>query len=43
MSNMPAAEWEIDETLVRELLAAQVPELADRPLAMLANGWDNVM
>lgn len=43
MSNMPAAEWEIDETLVRGLLAEQFPELADRQLALLANGWDNVM
>lgn len=40
---MPAAEWDIDEALVRGLLAEQFPELADRQLALLANGWDNVM
>jgi aminoglycoside phosphotransferase (APT) family kinase protein len=40
---MPAAEWEIDDGLVRSLLAAQFPELADRRLTLLANGWDNVM
>jgi aminoglycoside phosphotransferase (APT) family kinase protein len=43
MSNMPAAEWDIDEALVRGLLGDQFPELADRPLTLLANGWDNVM
>ena len=40
---MPAAEWEIGETLVRALLTDQFPALADRPLTLLANGWDNVM
>lgn len=43
MGNMPAAEWDIDETLVRALLAGQFPDLVDLPLALLANGWDNVM
>ncbi len=43
MSNMPAAEWDINEALVRALLGDQFPELADRPLTTLANGWDNVM
>jgi len=40
---MPPAEVEIDEELVRRLLAAQHPDLADRPLALLASGWDNVL
>lgn len=43
MSNMPAAEWEIDVGLVRSLLTDQFPDLADLPLTLLANGWDNVM
>ena len=40
---MPSAEWDIDEVLVRALLVDQFPELADRSLTLLANGWDNVM
>jgi aminoglycoside phosphotransferase (APT) family kinase protein len=43
MSNMPTAEWEVDEALVRALLVDQFPELAELPLTLLANGWDNVM
>lgn len=43
MSNMPAAEWEIDTPLVAALLAEQFPDLAGLPLTLLANGWDNVM
>jgi aminoglycoside phosphotransferase (APT) family kinase protein len=39
---MPAAEIEVEEDLVHALLAAQHPDLADRPLRLLANGWDNV-
>jgi aminoglycoside phosphotransferase (APT) family kinase protein len=37
----PPAEHEIDEGLVRRLLAAQHPDLADLPLAYVADGWDN--
>ncbi len=40
---MPAAEVEIDERLVRALLADQHPDLADRSLRLLTNGWDNVI
>jgi aminoglycoside phosphotransferase (APT) family kinase protein len=40
---MPASEIEIDESLVRVLLAEQHPDLADRPLRRAANGWDNVI
>lgn len=39
---MPAAEVDIDESLVRSLLAEQRPDLADRHLVFLAFGWDNV-
>jgi len=44
---MPAADVEIDDTLVRELLDHAVahhgldPELASRDLQLVANGWDN--
>jgi len=38
----PPAEHEIDEGLVRRLLAAQHPDLADRPLRYVTDGWDNV-
>lgn len=39
---MPAAEVEIDATLVRNLLRAQRPDLADQPIDQIAFGWDNV-
>ena len=39
----PPAEVEIDADLVRRLLGAQHPDLADRPLARLDEGWDNAM
>ena len=40
---MPAAEFEVTEDLVRSLLNAQHPDLAERPLTLVANGWDNVI
>jgi aminoglycoside phosphotransferase (APT) family kinase protein len=40
---MPAAEVDVDEALVRALLADQHPDLAELALAPLANGWDNVL
>lgn len=40
---MPAAEVAVSVDLVRELLAEQHPELAGRDLAVLANGWDNLV
>lgn len=40
---MPAAEIDIDDDLVRALLAEQFPDLAGLPLAPVANGWDNVV
>jgi aminoglycoside phosphotransferase (APT) family kinase protein len=40
---MPAAEVPVDEDVVRRLLAAQHPDLADLRLVLLANGWDNVL
>ena len=39
----PAAEVEVDESLVRALLAEQHPDLADLPLKPLASGWDNAI
>jgi aminoglycoside phosphotransferase (APT) family kinase protein len=41
--NMPAAEVDIDDHLVRSLLRGQHPDLADRSIVELANGWDNVI
>jgi aminoglycoside phosphotransferase (APT) family kinase protein len=39
----PVAEIDIDETLVRRLLAQQHPDLAQLTLAPLASGWDNAI
>jgi aminoglycoside phosphotransferase (APT) family kinase protein len=39
----PAAEVAIDEALVRALLQAQHPDLADLPLKPIDSGWDNMM
>ncbi len=39
----PAAEIAITEELVRGLLHDQTPELANRPLTLLASGFDNVI
>lgn len=36
-------EVEVDVTLARALIAAQFPELADRPMRELGSGWDNVV
>lgn len=41
-SRTPLAEVEVDARLVRGLLRAQHPDLAERPLALAAAGWDNV-
>jgi aminoglycoside phosphotransferase (APT) family kinase protein len=40
---MPAAEVDVTPALLRRLLAEQHPDLADQPVAVLANGWDNVV
>lgn len=40
---MPAAEIDVSPALLRRLLHAQHPDLADWPLTVLANGWDNVV
>lgn len=39
---MPAAETDVGPDLVRRLLADQHPDIADRPLEVLAEGWDNI-
>jgi hypothetical protein len=38
---VPHAETEITAELIRDLLREQHPDLADRPLALGARGWDN--
>ncbi|BAS17823.1 hypothetical protein AHiyo8_61260 [Arthrobacter sp. Hiyo8] len=43
MALMPQAELDITAGLVRSLLEDQLPGLADLPLELVANGWDNVM
>ena len=40
---MPAAEIDVTEHLVRGLLVEQHPDLADLPLTLVANGWDNAI
>ena len=40
---MPAAEVEVDVELVRDLLSEQHPDLAELPLTLVANGWDNAV
>jgi aminoglycoside phosphotransferase (APT) family kinase protein len=39
----PPAEIDVDEPLVRSLLAAQHPDLSDLPLEYLKAGWDNTL
>ncbi|MFI8930792.1 phosphotransferase [Streptomyces sp. NPDC053474] len=38
---MTAPDTDITEDLIRDLLRAQHPDLADRPLKLGARGWDN--
>ena len=40
---MPVAEVEITSDLVRALIDDQQPGLSGLPIALIANGWDNVM
>ncbi|MGA0604014.1 aminoglycoside phosphotransferase family protein [Caulobacter sp. KR2-114] len=42
-SGTPAAEIAVDAALAGRLLAAQHPDLADRPIRFLASGWDNAI
>ncbi len=39
----PAADVDIDEALVRGLLQSQRPDLAELPIRVVANGWDNAI
>lgn len=39
----PPADVEVDEALVRCLVRGQRPDLADRRLTLVGNGWDNVI
>lgn len=43
MSPAPAAEVDLSLDLVRRLLRDQHPDLADRPLSPLGEGWDNAL
>lgn len=40
---MPAAEVDVTVELVGRLLRLQHPDLCDRPISIVAHGWDNVM
>ncbi|MFP5327553.1 MAG: aminoglycoside phosphotransferase family protein [Acidimicrobiia bacterium] len=40
---MPEAEVDVDEQLVRDLLREQRPDLAELPVSLVANGWDNAI
>lgn len=40
---MVTADLDVTVDLARALLVEQHPDLADRPLRLAANGWDNVM
>lgn len=39
----PLADIQIDEALVGRLVAAQVPDLADQSIRIVASGWDNTI
>ena len=43
MADKPSAEVQVTERLVRDLLRAQHPDLADLSLSLVAAGWDNAM
>ncbi|BCJ36176.1 hypothetical protein Athai_36790 [Actinocatenispora thailandica] len=43
MQRMPAAEVPVSVELVRRLVAEQRPDLAGLDVAVLANGWDNLV
>jgi aminoglycoside phosphotransferase (APT) family kinase protein len=43
MAETPAAEYAIDEALIRSLVRAQAPALVDGELRLVASGWDNEM
>ena len=41
LAGIPLAEVEVDVDLVRRLLQAQHPDLADQRLTLIGSGWDN--
>jgi aminoglycoside phosphotransferase (APT) family kinase protein len=43
VQGIPAADWHIDASLVRDLLEEQHPDLAHLPIEPFASGWDNKM
>ena len=40
---MPAAELDVDAAFLRSLVDRQFPAYRDRPIEIVANGWDNVV
>lgn len=43
MPDTPATEVDVDDALVRRLLAEQHPDLAHLPVRLVASGWDNTI
>jgi aminoglycoside phosphotransferase (APT) family kinase protein len=43
VADSPSAEYSLDERVVRDLLRRTNPDLADLPLSLFADGWDNSM
>ncbi|SDM12056.1 hypothetical protein SAMN04487913_12724 [Arthrobacter sp. ok362] len=41
MAEMPPATVEVSNAVVQRLVRDQRPDLRDRPLVRVANGWDN--
>lgn len=41
--NKPRSEVDLDAALVRALLTDQHPDLADQPISLVAEGWDNAI
>jgi aminoglycoside phosphotransferase (APT) family kinase protein len=41
--NVPAAEIDVTQDLVRRLIETQFPDLSKRAVTLVANGWDNVI
>ena len=43
LSGTPAAEIEVSVEVARRLVTGQHPDFADRPIALVAEGWDNAV
>lgn len=42
MAGMPPATMEVSDAVVQCIVRHQRPDLVDRPLVRVTNGWDNV-